>query len=302
MHQRLNVPTGLIGPFYMVWSCVLFVCLWAMIRIITETVHPFIVVLFRSVFALMALAPFFYREGRSSLKTSRIGMHFVRGMSATLATFCFFYAITVVPLADLVAITFAAPVFATVGAVFILGERMHIRRIAATILGFLGVLIVVRPGFVEITPGIAAGMVGSLAVAGSLIVVKSLTDTEKPQAIVAYSLLFVVPTALVAAAFVWRMPSMQDLGFLAIIGILVAMAQTAMTKAFLYGEATQVLPFDFTRLILASLIGIFLFDEAVDPWIWLGGAVILGSTVYVAHREARDAKHKKGAAKAGSFG
>lgn len=110
MHKRLNLPTGLIGPFYMVWSCVLFVILWVLIRMVTETVHPFIVVLFRSVFALLALAPFFIREGRGALSTDRFGLHALRGMFAIFATFTIFYAISVVPLADLVAITFAAPV------------------------------------------------------------------------------------------------------------------------------------------------------------------------------------------------
>lgn len=302
MHKRLHIPDGLIGPFYMVWSCVLFVFLWALIRIVTETVHPFIVVLFRSIFALVALAPFFFREGKSALRTDRIGLHALRGMFATFATFSIFYAVSVVPLADLVAITFAAPVFATVGAVLVLGERIHIRRIISTVLGFLGVLIVLRPGVSTLTPGVMLGLFGSVAIAGSLLTIKTLTRTEKPQAIVAYSLLFVAPTAMVAAAFIWAMPTWQEWALLGAIGILVSMAQMALTRAFQHGEATQVLPFDFVRLILASVLGIFLFDELVNIWTWVGGAVILTSTVYVAHREAREARDNKGAPKAGSFG
>ncbi|MCH8862076.1 MAG: DMT family transporter [Proteobacteria bacterium] len=299
MHKRFNVPPGLVGPFYMVWSCLLFVCLWVLIRIATETMHPFIVILFRSVFALMALAPFFWREGRSALKTSRFGLHALRGLFATFATFSIFYAVSVVPLADLVAITYAAPVFATLGAVVMLGERIRMRRIMSTFFGFLGVMIVLRPGVEALTPGVMIGLFGSIAIAGSLLTIKTLTATEKPQAIVAYSLLFVVPAALIAAAYVWRMPTWEELALLALIGILVSMAQTALTHAFLHGEATQVLPFDFVRLILASLFGIFLFNEPVDLWTWVGGAVILASTIYTAFREARD-DHR--APKAGSFG
>lgn len=302
MHQRFNVPAGLIGPFYMVWSCIVFVCLWVLIRIVTETVHPFLVVLFRSVFALMALAPFFFREGRAALRTSRLGRHALRGLFATFATFSIFYAITVVPMAELVAITFVAPVFATLGAVVLLGERIHMRRIVSILIGFLGVLIVLRPGIAVVTPGMVIALLGSVAVAGSLLTIKTLTRTEKPQTIVAYSLLFVVPAGAVAAASVWRMPTLQELALLAVIGLLVSIAQTAMTRAFQYGEATQVLPFDFVRLILASLFGIFLFDEPVYLWTWVGGIVILASTVYVAHREAREARDDKDAPKAGSFG
>lgn len=299
MHKRFNVPSGLIGPFYMVWSCLLFVCLWVLVRIATETVHPFIVILFRSVFALAALAPFFYREGKSALRTSRFGRHALRGFFATCATFSLFYAISVVPLADLVAITYAAPVFATLGAVMLLGERIRLRRIMSTFIGFLGVLIVLRPGVEVMTPGVMIALFGSVAIAGSLLTIKSLTRTEKPEAIVAYSLLFVVPAALLAAATVWRMPTWEELALLLLIGILVSMAQTALTRAFLHGEASQVLPFDFVRLILASLFGIFLFGESVDLWTWVGGAVILASTIYTAIREAQD---DSGAPKAGSFG
>ena len=299
MHRRLNVPAGLIGPFYMVWSCLLFVCLWVLIRIVTETVHPFIVILFRSLFALAALAPFFWREGRAALKTNRFGMHSLRGLFATFATFSIFYAVSVVPLADLVAITYAAPVFATVGAVVALGERIRIRRILSTVFGFIGVLIVLRPGVVVLTPGVMAGLVGAVSIAASLLTIKTLTRTEKPHAIVAYSLLFVVPSAIVAAAFVWQTPTWTELGLLAAIGLLVSMAQMALTRAFMHGEATQILPFDFVRLILASLFGIFLFGEPVDLWTWVGGAVILASTIYTAYREARD---DQGALKAGSFG
>lgn len=286
----------------MVWSCALFVILWVLIRFVTETVHPFIVVLFRCVFALIALAPFFIREGRAALKTDRFGLHSLRGMFATLATFSIFYAISVVPLADLVAITFAAPVFATLGAVVALGERIHLRRIISTLLGFLGVLIVVRPGFTEMTLGVMVGLFSAIAMAGSLVTIKVLTKTDKPEAIVAYSFLFVIPPALIAAGFVWRTPTIEEFGLLICIGILVSMAQTALTRAFLFGDATQVLPFDFVRLILATVFGIFLFGEPVDLWTWVGGAVILGSTVYVAHREAREARSVKGATKTGSFG
>jgi drug/metabolite transporter (DMT)-like permease len=283
----------------MVWSCLLFVCLWVLIRIATETVHPFVVILFRSLFALLALAPFFWREGRSALQTSRFAMHALRGLFATIATFTIFYAVSVVPLADLVAITYAAPVFATLGAVVALGERIHLRRILSTAFGFLGVMIVLRPGVEVMTPGALIGLVGAMAIAASLLTIKTLTRTEKPQAIVAYSLLFVVPSAIVAAAFVWRLPTWQELALLAAIGLLVTMAQMALTRAFMHGEATQILPFDFVRLILASLFGIFLFGEPVDIWTWVGGAVILTSTIYTAYREARG---KSGAPKAGSFG
>ncbi len=299
MHRRFNVPAGLIGPFYMVWSCLLFVCLWVLIRIATDTVHPFIVILFRSLFALVALAPYFWREGRSALKTSRFGLHSLRGLFATIATFSIFYAVSVVPLADLVAITYAAPVFATLGAVVALGERIHMRRILSTVFGFAGVLIVLRPGVEVLNPGAMIGLVGAVAIAASLLTIKTLTRTDKPQAIVAYSMLFVVPSALVAAAFVWRTPTWTELGLLAAIGLLVSMAQMALTRAFMHGEATQILPFDFVRLILASLFGIFLFGEPVDLWTWVGGAIILASTIYTAYREARG---DKGAPKVGSFG
>lgn len=271
----------------MVWSCILFVILWVLLRYAAETLHPFLIIFYRSLFGLLAMAPFFRRERLRALKTDHLGRHFVRGITGTVATFGVFYAVTVLPLADLVAITYAAPIFATVGAVWLLGEQIRLRRVVATVIGFLGVLVVIRPGYQEMTPGLISALIGTVAIAGSLVTIKLLTRTEHPQTIVAYSFLFVMPSGLIASLFVWRWPTLEEFGLLLVIGFVVSLAQTALARAFLHGEATAVMPFDFVRLILAGFVGALLFNEPLDVWTWAGASIILGTTIYMAHREAQ---------------
>lgn len=274
----------------MVWSCIIFVLLWVLLRKASATIHPTVIIFFRSVFGILTLMPFFLREGRGAFRTKRIKLHLLRGSTAIVAVYSIFFAVTLVPLADLVAITYAAPIFATIGAVMLLGEKVHLRRVMATLIGFAGVLIVVRPGVQDMTTGLWLALLGTLAIAGSLVSIKALTDTERPETIVAYSLAFILPPSFVVALFFWQWPTGQDYLLLVLIGVLVTIAQTALARAFLHGEATAVLPFDFVRLVLAGFVGWMVFDETMDVWTWVGASVILVSTIYMAHREARLAK------------
>jgi len=281
-----SIPKHWKGPLWMVWSCFLFVIIWGLIRVASETMHPFVIVFYRTLFAVVAFLPFLFRHKLTVLKTTHLGQHALRGVFSFLGTLGLFYAVAVVPLADVVAISYSAPVFAAAGVVLILKEKVHWRRIGAILAGFAGVLIVLRPGFQEMTPGLIAAVSGSLMLAGSLVVIKSLSSSDKPEIIALYSFLFVLPGSLIVALFYWSWPSMFELMILVAIGIFVALAHTALAKAFVYSEATAVLPLDFTRMIFATILGVLAFGESVDVIAWVGAIVILGSTVYVAHREA----------------
>ncbi len=285
-------PAALKGPLWMVWSCLLFVAIWGLIRVASETIHPFVIVFYRTLFALIAFPPYLFRHKISVLKTDHMGQHALRGVFSFLGTLGLFYAVATIPLADVVAISYSAPVFAAAGVVLILKEKVHWRRMAAILAGFAGVLIVMRPGFREISPGLFAAVSGSLMLAGSLVVIKSLSGTDKPEIIALYSFLFVLPGSFIVALFFWAWPNMFELMILVAIGILVALAHTALARAFSYSQATAVLPLDFSRMIFATILGAVAFGESVDVIAWIGAAIILGSTVFVAHREAVVGKTK----------
>jgi drug/metabolite transporter (DMT)-like permease len=173
-----------------------------------------------------------------------------------------------------------------------------VRRWAAIIVGFIGTLIILRPGIEGIRPAALLLLFGSLAVAGSVIMVKVLSRTESSTAIVTYMSLYMAPMLLLPTVFVWQTPSWEMLPWLIAMGGFGTLTQWAMTQAYASADATAVLPFDYLRLPCVALIGFLAFDEAPDLWTWIGAAVIALSSIYIAHREATRARRHKVAAEA----
>lgn len=285
--MTINVPPFLKGPLWMVWSCFIFVMVWGLIRYTSASVHPFVIVFWRTLFAIFAFAPFLLKNRLSALKTDNINLHAARGVFSLFGTLGLFYAVAHIPLADAVAVSYSAPVFAAAGVIIFLKEKVRWRRIIGIIIGFLGVLVVLRPGFQAFTPGLFAALAGSVMLAGSLVVIKALSGIDRPKVIALYSFLFVLPPSFVIALFFWTWPTWQEFLLLGLIGILVGWGHTALARAFIHAEATAVLPFDFSRMIFATVLGVLAFSEQVDYIAWVGAVIIVSATVYVAHREAQ---------------
>ena len=269
----------------MVASGAVYAILWACIRYASAHVHPFVIVFFRNVFGLLVLAPWLIRTGRAAVKTRRFGGHLARGLASTLALAGIYYSISVIPLAQVVALSYAAPLFAALGAVVVLGEKLRARRITAILIGFAGVLIVLRPGIETFSLGIGAALVGALAMAGIILAIKNLVDTERPATIVFYANSLTTPTALALAIWFWRWPAGADWIWLILIGALSTLAQILMNRAFALADASVILPYDFMRLLFATGLGVALFGERIDMLSILGAAIILSATVYVARRD-----------------
>lgn len=274
----------LAGAAWILVASVGFATAWVLVRLASETLHPFALVFWRNAAGLLLLVPFVLRD-RSLLVASQWKSHAARASSGVIAMFGTFYAVANAPLATVQAINFAAPIFATAGAAMFLGEHLRVRRIGALLIGFAGVLIVLRPGALPLTDGIAAAVVAAVATGFSLVAIKRLVGIARPMAVVFWSyLLPLVPTGLVAA-FVWTAP--QGVEWLYILGIggATLVGQIATTRAFSIAEATAVMPFDFVRFGLMSGAGVWLFDQTVDAATLFGGAVILSSAIYLAYRE-----------------
>jgi drug/metabolite transporter (DMT)-like permease len=291
-----RMPGQMRGIFLVLCATILFSIMHALIRHVGEGQHPFEMAFFRNLFGFIVLAPFFMRYGFSILHTKRLPLHALRGTVHVGSMLMFFTAVTVAPLATVAAMTFTAPLFVTIGAVLILGEKIRYRRIGALVMGFGGVMIVLRPGFGDLELGALLALGSSLIWASALLMIKMLSRTESSLTLTAYMTLFLTPLSAIPAAFVWQWPSGEELLWLALMGSVGTIGHLCLAQAFRETEATTVLPFDFMRLIWASLLGFFLFGQVPEALVWVGGAVIFSSTIYLAYREAVVSRHEKRAA------
>jgi drug/metabolite transporter (DMT)-like permease len=270
--------------FWMTLACISFAGLWVMIRLGSEELHPFALVVWRNFLGLLWLMPMVLLTP-GLLKTERLGSHMRRAASGVIATFATFYAVANAPLANVLAINYTAPLFATIGAVLFLGERVRWVRGAALALGFLGMLLVLRPGSAEMTPGLWAAVVSAITTAFSYLAIKALTGHDDPRAVAVWSFILTTPVSFVLALPFWTWPSAQLWPILFGLGACAASGQLALSRAFSLAEAGAVLPFDFVRFGLITLAGILLFGERYDAATIVGGTVILASTIILALRE-----------------
>jgi len=263
-----------------------FASMHAAVRFISKELHPFEIAFFRNVFGFLVFMPILMRSGLVLLHTRRFGAHAVRGFINAGSMLAWFTALSLIPLADATALAMTGPLFVTLGAMFFLGEVVRARRWIALGVGVAGTLVIIRPGFEEVSLGALLVLFTALAVSASKLIAKSLSRTDSTTTIVAYLTLIMIPITLVAALFVWRWPSLLELAWLAAIGVTGSCGHLCFVKAYTFADVSAVEPITFTRLIWAALIGYLAFAEFPDVWVWVGGCLIVGATSYIAHREA----------------
>ena len=284
------LPPPVRGMLLLLGATVGFASMHAVIRIASSEQHPFEVAFFRNLFGLAFLSPFLLRYGFGLLRTRRLPLHAARGAVHVSAMLMFFFAVPITPLSTVAALSFTAPLFVTVGAVLVLGEVVRIRRIAALVAGFVGTLVIVRPGLAALDPGSLLVLGSSAVWAGAMIQIKLLSRTESSLTMTAYMAVFLTPLSSIAAAFVWQWPSLEDLGWFALMGSFGTLSHLCLGQAFREADTTVVLPVDFLRLIWASVYGYLLFNEIPVLFVWIGGVIIFASTLYLAYREAKVAR------------
>jgi drug/metabolite transporter (DMT)-like permease len=294
-------PAPMRGAFWMTLSAIGFAAMTSLIRYLSASLPAIELAFFRSLFSLMFMLPWMIRAGLAGLRTSSVKKYGVRALLGSFAMICWFVALANMPMAEATSLSFTAPIFASIGAMIFLGERAGVRRWTAIILGFIGTLIILRPGFEEISPAAILLLFGSAAVAGSVIMVKILSRTESSSAIVTYMGVYMVPILLIPTLFVWQMPPWPLFPWLIAMGGIGTVAQWAMTQAYAATDATAVLPFDYLRLPFVAVVGVLIFGEKLDLWTWIGALVIAGSSVYIAHRESIQAKRHKITAETPAF-
>ena len=281
-----SLSPALQATLMMLLAMLLFTVMGVCIRLSSTYMPVLEVVFFRNALALLILAPILIRRGAASIRMNRPKLFIGRAFVNFIGMLSGFTAVTLIPLADMTALTFTSPIFVTIGAALFLGEVIRMRRMAAIAVGFLGALIILRPGFVEISTGAMLALVSALTIAIASLIVKKMTETESASAIVFWMVMMQAPIALVPTLFVWQWPTAEAWVYLWGMALSGTAAHILFTRAFGMVEITSLQPLEFAKLPFAVVLAWMVFGEWPDIWIWLGGAIIFSSTAYITRREA----------------
>ena len=283
----LRLPGNMRGALWITMGTVAFALNDAAVKTLGRTINPIELAMARYAIGFALLLPAFIHMGWSGLKTTRPGVHALRLVIACVAQIGTFYAVIHLMLADATAIAFSRPLFTTLIAVVLLSEVVRLRRWTATAIGFVGVLVMVRPGVGAFDPTTLIAVATAAAFAFANVLIRVMAPTEPPNRILFYYhggavLIFILPTW-----WVWVTPTPEQWPLLFAIGVLTTVGMIGFVRGFSAGEASIVGPMEYTRLIYAALLGYYLFAEIPDIWSGVGAAIIVVCTIYIARREAR---------------
>ena len=295
LSKSSSVLTGLVIA---VVAMFLFSLTHTSVRLMSDTMTAFQIVFWRMLLSMAMLMPWYAWQGFGLLKTRRPGMHALRAAVNCGGMLLWFFAIAVVPLGKAVAIHFVLPIFVMVLAVIVLRERVGIRRMSAALVGFGGVLLVLRPnefgiGWPEIM------ILGSaLCYATTVIFLKYMVKSETPLALTFYTNFFILLFTIPPTIWFWVPPSVDDIFPILAIGVTGTFAPLLYTTALRIADASIIAATDFLRLPITAGLAFALFGEVPDIWVWIGGGTIFLSTWYIAVRESRLEKSRKDQKKA----
>ena len=289
-------------------SAVLFAVMSALIRYLGARYPIGEVVFYRSAFAVVPVMLVYAWRGELAaiVRTERPLGQAGRGAISIVGMFCNFGALARLPLVESNAISFTSPLFSVALAALLLKERVRVYRWSAVVVGFVGVLVVLSPHLSgdELTiamasatsiAGVAYGMAGSLANAGTVIQTRRLTQSESTSSIVFYFSLSCALAGLVTWPFGWLTPTSGEFAVLVCIGLLGGAAHIFLTESYRYASASVVAPFDYTSMIWALVLGYAMFGETPTPMIVLGSAIIAAAGLFVIWREHQLAVRRRGA-------
>jgi drug/metabolite transporter (DMT)-like permease len=297
MHDWLRrLPPNVQGALWLVSGGFIFTSTSAMIRLLSAEIESVQTAFFRAALSVILLLPMIAAGRVKPWHSKRIVGHFWRTAMGTGSMVLGFYAVSMLPLADATAIAFSQPLFSVVVAVVILGEKVRWRRWSATAIGFAGVLIMVRPGEGSLQLGALVALANAAAVSLSILLVRRLSDSETPLMILTQFAIFSTLLLALPAIWVWRWPDLW--GWVLAIGIALSatVGQYFWVQAFKSGEMSAVAPFEYMRLPFAVFVGWLIWGEMPVIWTYVGASIVIGSALYIAHREHQLARERRRAA------
>ena len=296
--QFRRLPPNVQGALWLVSGGFIFTTNGAMIRLLSAEIEGVQTAFFRAFFSVLLLAPMMLTGRVQPWRSARIQGHFWRTFMGTVSMVLGFYAVSMLPLADATALAFSQPLFSVVLAAAVLREKVRWRRWSATIIGFIGVLVMARPGSGSLQPGAIVAILNALAVGVSILLVRRLSDTEPPIMILTQFAIFSTLLLALPAIWFWRWPSAY--GWLLAVGVSVTatLGQYFWVQAFATGEMSAVAPFDYLRLPFAVFVGWLIWGEMPVIWTYIGASVVIGSALYIAYRESQLMRERRTAARA----
>ncbi|KZX98743.1 MULTISPECIES: DMT family transporter [unclassified Sulfitobacter] len=274
------------GIFWMLVTGVCFIAVTALVKYMGPRLPAAEAAFLRYAMGLVFLLPAIGSLRTAGLSRRQWGLFSLRGFFHSLGVILWFFAMTRIPIAEVTAMNYLAPIYVTLGAAVFLGEKLAARRIAAVCMGLLGAAIILRPGFREVSMGHLAMLLAAVVFAGSYLLAKVLADEVKPAVIVALLSVFVTLGLAPFAAPVWIAPTVTEIFILAAVAFFATAGHFTMTLAFAAAPVTVTQPVTFLQLLWATLLGAVAFAEPVDIWVVLGGTVILASVTFITWREA----------------
>jgi len=256
------------------------------VKFLSDDLHPIIICFYRCLMGLILITPFVARNNFQALQTDNMRLQIFRALINIISMICWFSAISMMHFEKATALGFTTPLFTTVLAVLILGEVIRFHRTAALLLGFVGILIIIRPGYMPFEFGTVLMLIASFSFSFVLIFVKKLSATDSSLTIIFYHLLYMTPAFFILSLFYWENINFNQLIIFILMGASGLLSHWCLAQAFKMSDTTFVMPLQFTKLIWASLIGLFIFAEQPDIWTWVGGVIIFISIVYITYREA----------------
>jgi drug/metabolite transporter (DMT)-like permease len=278
------------GAFLVSAGALTLVAMAAMVKFLGARLPAMEILFFRSLIGFLIVLPVFMRDPIEPLRTRRFGMHFLRGATGAAGNACFFWTITHLLLADAMALQFSRPLFLIPLALLFLGETTNWRRSLVTVIGFVGIVLYARPFTAGFEPGAFVGAAGAFF--GALVVtcIKRLQTTESTRVIMFYYAFWNAAFALVPALWLWVTPTWQEMALLLVVGFLGIAGQSLITHGLGHGDATVLVPLDYSRILYSAAIGWLLFGELPGMWSLAGMAVIVSASLYLVLTERRRAR------------
>lgn len=262
-------------------------------KLLTETLHPIQIVWSRQLGLLIGVVIYVLFRGVSVFRTKHPGLQVTRGLLAASSATLFIVAVAYVPLADAVAVSFVAPFIVTLMGALVLKERVGIRRWTAVTIGFIGTLIVIRPGLGVVHPAVFIVMLAASFFALRQVISRALSNSDRTATTVAYTALVGSLVLSIPLPFVWQWPSTnQEIVLLCSIAIMAAAAEILVIKALEVAQAVVVAPMQYSLMIWGTMYGYLVFGQLPDVWTWVGALIIIATGIYTLHREAMVSKQR----------
>ena len=282
--RRSNRPVA--GVLWMLLTGLSFVAVTAIVKHGAQDLPAAESAFLRYALGLIFVLPMIGPMRSAKLTPRQLRLFGMRGVAHTFGVILWFYAMTRITIAEVTAMNYMTPIYITLGAAVFLGEKLAMRRIMAILFAFAGALIILRPGFREITDGHIAMLGTAIFFGVSYLTAKRLADEVSALAVVGMLSVTVTIGLLPFAVAVWQTPTLAELGWIFLVAVFATLGHYTMTRAFAAAPVAVTQPVTFLQLIWSVLLGAIVFGEPADAWVVFGGTVILASATFITLREA----------------